>query len=175
MLARTDNTAEVGMHVFERRGLGKAPFAVVGSYTSVFQATPDAPKQPGTCCDYCGTGIMYVVSIRSRDNRTFKVGSDCVAKTGDAGLIKAYKNRPEVRARARDAATAKDAAVRAEWTALMADPANVAKLSAIMVPGRPWIPGEQVTLYDDLKRVWSMCGMAGHKRMLKSLKSRLAA
>lgn len=96
---RTDNIAEVGMHVFERAGLGVAPYSFVGCYEKVFQACPDAPRQPGASCDYCGTGIMLVFEVRSSDGKVFKVGCNCINKTGDAGLIKAYKNSPEVRAR----------------------------------------------------------------------------
>lgn len=74
------------IHKFELAGLGKAPFRVIGCEEQIFQAAPGAPMQPGTCCDYCGTGIMYVFWITSADGNRFKVGSDCVAKTGDVGL-----------------------------------------------------------------------------------------
>lgn len=173
-MPKTDNANHVGMHVFERAGLGLAPFRCVG-FGESYIVHPDGTTQASGCCAYCSTGIRYTCRIRSRDGREFVVGTDCVAKTGDAGLLKSYKTHPEVRAANRAKARAKDDAVRAEWTALMADPANVAKLSAVMVPGRPWVPGEQVTLYDDLKRVWSMCGAAGHARHLKALKTRLGA
>ena len=74
---------------------------------------------------------------------------------------------------ARAKARAKDDRVIAEWSALFNSPETVDKLSAIMVPGRPWVPGEQVSLWDDFKRIWSMCGAAGHARTLKALKRRL--
>jgi hypothetical protein len=174
MLARTDNPAEVGLHVFERAGLGRAPFRCIG-VSEQFITHPDGTTQASGSCAYCGTGIRYVCAIRSADGRTFKVGTDCVAKTDDNGLIKSYKTRPEIRAMHRAKAAAKDERIVAEWNALVADAVNVAKLSAIMVPGRPWVPGEQVTLFADLERVWKMCGAVGRARMLKNLKSRLAA
>lgn len=174
MLARTDNPDHVGLHVFERANLGRAPFRCIGYVEKSYQATPDAPKQPGGSCDYCGTGIYLQCRIKSADGRTFKVGSDCVAKTGDAGLLKSYKNNPQVRAARRAKTKAKDDAVMAEWSALIKDPENIVKLSAIMVPGRPWVAGEQVTLLDSMKRLWGMCGAAGRKRTLKTLKGRLA-
>lgn len=83
------NSTEKRVHKFEVAGLGKAPFRFVGTYESKFQAVPgdpNCPIQPGTSCDYCGTGIMLVCRIRDAQGKEFKVGCDCVAKTGDAGL-----------------------------------------------------------------------------------------
>lgn len=74
------------IHVFEKAGLGQAPFKCIGCHVSQYQACPGAPLQPGSSCDYCGTGIMNVFTIQGADGRTFKVGCDCVLKTGDAGL-----------------------------------------------------------------------------------------
>lgn len=173
-MTKTDNPAHVGVHVFERAGLGKAPFRCVGVVQKSYQASPDSPVQPGGSCDYCGTGIYFHCMIRSADGRTFKVGSDCVFKTGDAGLLKSYKTRPEVRALAKAKRDAKDDRVIAEWRALIEAPATVATLSAIMVPGRPWIPGDQVSALDSFKRLWGMCGASGRARTLKQLKTRLA-
>lgn len=83
-----ETTSPVGsaVHRFEQAGLGKAPFRFVGYETKTYQACQGAPIQPGTCCDYCGTGISGVYWIRSSDGKNFKVGCDCVLKTGDAGL-----------------------------------------------------------------------------------------
>jgi hypothetical protein len=72
-------------------------------------------------------------------------------------------------------AQARDGRVIAEWDALISSTDTVATLSAIMVPGRPWVAGEQVTLLDDMKRVWGMCGASGRARQLKYLKAKLAA
>jgi len=76
---KSDNVNPVG-YVFERAGLGLAPFHFVGFSIKKFQACPGAPVQPGTCCDCCGTGIMLVCNIKSSDGRLFKVCSDCVVK-----------------------------------------------------------------------------------------------
>jgi hypothetical protein len=171
-MTKTDNLAEVGMHVFERAGLGKAPFRCVG-YSENFITHPDGSTQAAGSCDYCGTGIRHQCQIRSRDGRLFKVGSDCVAKTGDAGLLRSYKTLPAVREANRAKARAKDERVCAEWKSLIEAPATVEKLSARLVPGRPWVPGEQVTLLDSMKRLWGMCGAAGRQRTLKTLKGHL--
>lgn len=79
------------VHPFERAGLGKAPFRCVGFYVSKFCAAPGAPVQPGSACDYCGTGIMNVFSILSADGKASKVGCDCVRKTPDKALIAEVK------------------------------------------------------------------------------------
>jgi hypothetical protein len=163
MLAvRTDNQAEVGTHVFERAGLGRAPFRVVTFY------------EGKDSCAYCGQGIVNVCVVADRGGRQFSVGCDCVRKTGDAGLIVSYKNSPEVRAARRAKAQAKDAKVVAEFNALMALPGTVAKLSDRMVKGRPWVPGEQVTMLDSFKRQFGMSGAKGHASLLKALKFQLS-
>jgi hypothetical protein len=74
------------VHVFERAGLGKAPFNFVSMNRNAYQACPGAPVQPGGTCDYCGSSIMFEFFIKSADGKTFKVGSDCVCKTDDQGL-----------------------------------------------------------------------------------------
>lgn len=84
----SNQVAPETIHIFERAGLGKAPFRCVGSYESIYKPHPDAPARPGTSCDYCGTGIMSVFEIRGADGLTFKVGCECVRKTDDAGLRK---------------------------------------------------------------------------------------
>lgn len=68
------------IHPFERRGFGHAPYSCLGHTTMIYRAAPDAPAQPGTTCDYCGTAIMEVFSVRSSDGVKFKVGSDCIRK-----------------------------------------------------------------------------------------------
>jgi len=114
------------IHVFEKAGLGKAPFRFVGMHKEVYCACPGAPVQPGSSCDYCGQGIMFVCTIQSADGRRFKVGCDCVHKTGDAGLRKvvdAAKAKVD-----REARHARDAARIEEALALL--PTVEAKLAA---------------------------------------------
>lgn len=82
------------VHPFERANLGKAPFVVAGYCVKKYQAIPgdpNCPMQPGASCEYCGTGIMHVYTIRSSDGRTFEVGCDCVARTGDTQLAEAAR------------------------------------------------------------------------------------
>jgi hypothetical protein len=68
-------------HQFEIAGLGPAPYTLVGVRQSIYKAAPDAPSQPGSCCDYCGTAITNVFELRAANGRVFKVGGDCVLKT----------------------------------------------------------------------------------------------
>lgn len=85
------------VHKFERAGLGKAPFHFIRFETRVGPIRyPDgtevgAPGQAMGTCDYCGTGIADCYVIRSSDGQEFIVGSTCVGKTGDKGLVNMVK------------------------------------------------------------------------------------
>lgn len=70
-------------HPFEKSGLGKAPFSCTHVSENVFRL-PDGSAKAGGCCDYCGTGIRWEFWIKGSivGARQFKVGCDCVAKTG---------------------------------------------------------------------------------------------
>lgn len=67
--------ADQKIHVFEEAGLGKAPFYFEDIH------------EGWTSCDHCGRSIYWQFSIASSDGKHFIVGSSCVAKTGDYGLI----------------------------------------------------------------------------------------
>ena len=77
-----DNTfAPVTEHIFQTAGLGTAPYKFlrvevsrgpiwfgdvqVGSYV-----------QPMSCCQFCGTSIIYKFWLRSAEGHEFYVGSD---------------------------------------------------------------------------------------------------
>jgi hypothetical protein len=70
----------ISMHPFQKSGLGIAPFRCVGVSENVF-VMPGGHSKAGGSCDYCGTGIRWEFLIESADDKTFKVGCDCVAKT----------------------------------------------------------------------------------------------
>lgn len=76
------NTSDL-IHVFEVEGLGIGPFDHIGEF--------DRGKRNQTCCDYCGTSIRYEQIIQDSKGHNFKVGSECVRKTGDIGLISKMK------------------------------------------------------------------------------------
>lgn len=69
------------VHTFTESGLGESPFKLVSYYKS--------PVMSG--CAHCGTGIKHVFIIKSADGKNSKVGSECVKKTGDYGLIDTVK------------------------------------------------------------------------------------
>lgn len=81
------------IHKFEQAGLGKAPFRVVGYEAKTYVACPGAPVQVGGSCDYCGAGIIHTFYIESADGHRSHVGSECVMKTGDAGLTDPIKKQ----------------------------------------------------------------------------------
>lgn len=73
------------IHIFEGAGLGAAPFRL----THV--------TSEGGNCQFCGTGIVFRFHLRGSDSREFFVGSDCVMKTGDAGLIRVVEHEVKKR------------------------------------------------------------------------------
>lgn len=158
-----DNRGDA-VHQFERAGMGKAPFRVVGYGRFVFQAIPgdpSCPLQPGTSCDYCGTGCMDVANIESVDGIKHKVGLDCVTKVGDAGLVSRIKKSPEYRKLQRDKRYARHEVVKAEVTRLLADPAVRAKLEAKCE-------------LSSIERSIAWSGMAGYARNLKRIRAALS-
>lgn len=70
-------------HPFEKAGLGKAPFSCTHVTENVWE-NGDGTTKAGGVCDYCGTGIRWEFWIKGSiaGARQFKVGCDCVAKTG---------------------------------------------------------------------------------------------
>lgn len=89
------------VHVFELAGLGRAPFKLVDIVQKVgpllisteggVEHWAGAPGQPMGVCRYCGTGILNCCVIQSADGKLFDVGTDCVYKVGDAGLVSRAK------------------------------------------------------------------------------------
>ena len=70
-------------HPFEKSGLGKAPFSCTHVTENVWD-NGDGTTKAGGFCDYCGTGIRWEFWIKGSiaGAKQFKVGCDCVAKTG---------------------------------------------------------------------------------------------
>lgn len=126
----TNTTPEV--HPFLEAGMGEGPYTYVGNYDMSEAMNPDsaanfgsmtgflkdAPKLKagmGTCA-CCGMAIMNICIIRDGNGDLWGVGTDCVEKTGDAGIVKQALAASALRAKAkRRAAVAKKAA--AKWEA----------------------------------------------------------
>jgi hypothetical protein len=66
-------------HIFSF--LGEAPYKLLFVESS----------SQGGSCDYCSTFIKNFFWLESSDKKKFKVGCDCVHKSGDKGLIDAAK------------------------------------------------------------------------------------
>lgn len=171
--------ADANVHPFERAGLGKAPFRFVGMVQQdlcygeailsrvEFQATGVLmTTKPGGSCAYCGTYIVQMFNVKSADGRTFHVGSDCVAKTGDKKLIDAAK----VAQRKRDAVkrTAKAADVRRELNALL-DREDVRELLSTKQRPQP-IPGWSKEMNSLLSYVIFLAGRGGAAGRLRALR-----
>jgi hypothetical protein len=168
---KSDNPEAIGQHCFERAGLGRAPFRVTGFTTMKYCAAPGAPILPGGTCDYCGTAIMYACEITSSDGKTFKVGCDCVNRTGDEGLIRAYKKTPAYRAHQKVLRDAKDEATRAELTRLLTDEGVRARLAASTFTR---YDADGRALQDDrlhaIERSLPWCGATGRKSWLSTIR-----
>ena len=95
-MTKTNVAAEVGVHVFERAGLGQAPYRYLGTSENRFD-NGDGTSKPGGTCQYCGNGILHEFFLKSKDGKTFKVGSDCIERAGDKGILQQYRSSPEYR------------------------------------------------------------------------------
>lgn len=165
---KTETAANVGKHAFEVAGLGVAPFRFVGFSESVINY-PDGTQQASGCCDYCSTGIRYCCHIKSADGKTFVVGTNCVEKTGDKGIMQAYKQSAEFRKLQSDKRNAKGAEARAAVETLIEE--NKAKLAAAPHPYgfNDRQTGKPLTLLDQVLWMKSNCGNSGITQYRKTL------
>lgn len=118
----TNDLAPAVVHVFQAAGLGIAPFT--------FKEVQYDTK--GTHCDFCGTAIVNVFWVGSADGKRFKVGCDCIEKSGDHALIKVVDGIIRRHERLKRAAKAKF--IFDELVTLMADPAVIASAQAVPHP-----------------------------------------
>jgi len=109
----------VVVHKWEDKGVGKAPFRLVGfismpnlesfgtnveGYNNAMIEAWHVARSHGVrlgSCDVCGTGIHNHYVIQEAGGKRFVVGCDCVAKTDDSKLITAVENDRRVRDRAK--------------------------------------------------------------------------
>lgn len=108
------------VHVFETAGLGVGPFAL--SHVT----------GEGGNCEFCGTSIVWRFYIKGVDGNTFFVGSDCVMKTGDAGLMR--KVEAEVKRRQNEARAKRESEKLETLKTLLADVTVQNKCRAIPHP-----------------------------------------
>lgn len=160
------------VHKFESAGLGKAPFRCVGVSEERGPRTVNmngvavqvgAPGQPMGTCAYCGQGIAYCYQIQSADGKRFIVGSDCVEKTGDNGMIDLVKRAENKRKTARRHDTEAEKIKAGEPGIRAAIEANQDKLSRY-----PWRAEKGETLGDELEWLWKNSGTAGKLKLIKT-------
>lgn len=161
---------EATIHRFELAGLGKAPFRFEGVRKNVFTISgPGGYSKPGGSCDFCGTGIMFEFWCRSADGKKFKVGCDCIAKVGDAGLKRLIEPElAKMRAEANNARKGREAERVADALALMYG--ELRESLAALPHSRGFKDrktGAPLTLFDEFE--WMMRN-AGHSGRLKTAK-----
>jgi len=179
----TNEQQEVRQHRFETAGLGKAPFRYVGfterrGPEKILDANGNwnglecgAPGQPMGTCDYCGQGIAICCEIVSSDGKRFVVGSDCVEKTGDKGIVVKVKSAVnKLRSEKRKASEAKRIA---EFAAELETEELRAVLAALPHP-QAWRAEQGETLLDSVEWFMAHAGNAGKMktiRMVSKLRS----
>jgi len=155
-MMNNSNTVPGMVHIFETAGLGKAPFKVA-------RVTTDCGN-----CEYCNTAIVYRFYLTDATGKTFFVGSDCVLKTGDAGLIRIVE--AEVKKRQAEMRKMRDDAKLEEYKTLMADPAVIEKMKNLPHPTR-WYASQGRTLHDYATFAMRYAGKSAKIKFLKTLKS----
>ena len=109
-------------HPFEKAKLGTAPFSCTHVTENVWD-NGDGTTKGGGVCDYCGMGIRWEFWIKGsiKGAKQFKVGCDCVAKTGWG--IEGFENirKENARARRQAGATKRRESRKAQLAAERAD------------------------------------------------------
>lgn len=172
------------IHPWERCGLGVAPYKCVGTGVAIYRAVPEAPAQPGACCDYCGQGIMNVYSVQSACKSVFKVGCDCVRKTCSKheGVRTAIEtaDRKHRNAQAKVASGKRDAKAKDELATIRSY--RAADLAAMPHPlTKEHAEGSSAWLYfagmsglDWFDFMIGRCGASGRAKLLKTVLAMLA-
>lgn len=159
-------------HAWEAYGvLGRAPYTVLG-----FQGTADRAGEQrereaagltftsnlcGGTCAVCGQAIFNVYRIRSADGVEFKVGPDCVAKSGDAGLRRRVAS--DKYANAKRLRKAREAAREAAAKLLLAEPAVKVELSLVK-HGHAYHASKGLTRFDEAEFLLMRGGASGRLR-----------
>lgn len=178
-MTTTPNETPGTIHKFEARGLGLAPYTFLGIETMVGPITRadgteiGAPGQPMGTCQYCSTGIKDAYFLRSADGREFYVGSSCIEKAGDKGLMKIVSQRERAKRQAKATERRKKdqeqaLAIRTELAAILEDPAIRAALSA---KPHPAINSPKFTRLDYAEFIRDRAGLTGRLALLRELKA----
>ena len=142
------------IHIFEAAGLGKGPFKLL-------RVTAE-----GGHCEYCNTGIVFRFYIRGIDGKEFFVGSDCVMKTDDTGLMKVVKI--EVKKREAELRKKRETEKMNLLISRLADPAVIAELSKINHPS-VYYANQGKTMMDYVNFVMRVGGKTAKLQLLKQI------
>lgn len=160
----TTNEKSSAVHPFELAGLGKAPYVFTGVTESVFQAAPGEPARAGSSCDFCPASIRWCFWLRSADGKKFKVGCDCIRKSGDTKLIKVADVAD--RKLKLDATHAREDAIIASGKAAIETLAGKAKVSSHLHP-TAFCANQGLTLLDWARWMFQHAGRSGQLRAAK--------
>jgi len=164
------NDQDVREHRFQTAGLGIAPFRYVGfserrgPIKLADGSEIGSPGQPMGTCAYCGQGIAICCEIVSADGKRFIVGSDCVEKTGDKGIVVKVKSAVnKLRTEKRKASEAKRIA---EFEAELETEELRALLAAKKHP-QQWRADKGETLLDSVEWFMARAGNAGKMKTIR--------
>lgn len=162
-------------HPFERAGFGPGPYTFIGQEESKYQACYGAPVQPGSSCDFCGTGIMEVYWFRSAARVVFKVGCDCMFKAARGSDDFALQTKAAALKRMHDRKLrhAREAVKADELRALLADTKAREVLAAMPHPSE-YRAARGETLLDSVEWMAKNAGATGKIATLRTIKAALA-
>lgn len=156
---------EVVRHVFDH--MGAPPYRYIGHERCMFTVPGTDINRPGALCDHCATSIADCYFFVSKDGKRFKVGSSCVNKSEDKGMINTVKRA------AAKVATARRHESEAEKIAALklalVDEATRAKLASLPHPNNftDRKTGAALTLLDYADFMWKASGNAGKMKLAK--------
>ncbi len=150
------------MHPFEKAGLGKQSYKLLGVTINKHQHT----GQPGSSCDFCGTAIMYEFWLLSSDGNKFKVGSDCIYRSGDIQLSSTTKVAE--RKMVNDMRHEKERLIIAQLRTDLDNPAIQAKLTAHPHP-IAWRASKGDTLLQWADWMFKYSGNSGKMKVAKAI------
>jgi len=168
---KSDNLEVIGKHAFEIAGLGKAPFKFVGYEYKTYRSCADAPEQVGGSCDFCGQGIKHFCWVEDSEGKRFKVGPECIKKSNDNGIVKKYKEDPNVRKLKREQRHAREKIKIEELKVIIEE--NKERLSNIDHPNSSSY-FEDKTFLDYVEWMMSHAGNSGKIKMMKEIKKVLS-
>lgn len=146
-------TMDSMIHVFERAGLGQAPYQFLRVETQ------------STSCQYCSTAILFKFWLRSVDGKEFFVGSDCIFKSGDAGLRRIIE--PIVRRHMKEVQDARFKSLIAKFDAYLATTPNYWQSANLGPHPYGWLARQGKTMGDYKQYCYQHSGLAGKAKIAR--------